>query len=315
MADIIQLRRDTAANWASANPVLAQGEPGLDLDTNNLKWGDGSTAWNSLDYAIPSPTIAVPVRNTVMSGPTSWLAAGTGLQVVSQNGAAVATIAKGFNTASGAVNDLFEIANAETWDSLTASDTCYLYVEYSDPTVTTGHSILQPAYGPTAPASPSTGQWWFNTATYEGSEWDGSAWVTTPRLYVGQATTDGSGVTAVVQYAFNGKAVVGGTVTTNTNYNYNHNLGTTQCFVYGFFNNITGSSNTTFAPNGSGGFQIGIGYWSSGYRFSGLQLQNTLAIRLSTGSLRLYEQPRGAGGSVGCNFTGAESEIWVKRAF
>jgi len=314
MADIIQLRRDTAANWASANPVLAQGEPGLDLDTNNLKWGDGSTAWNSLDYAIPSPTIAVPVRNTVMSGPTSWLAAGTGLQVISQNGAAIATIARGFGP-NGQIDDVFEIPNATAWNSLASSSTVYLWAEHDGTTLTTGSGTLAPAYGPTAPASPSTGQWWFNTATYEGSEWDGSAWVTTPRLYVGQATTDGSGVTAVVQYAFNGKAVVGGTVTTNTNYNYNHNLGTTQCFVYGFFNNITGSSNTTFAPNGSGGFQIGIGYWSSGYRFSGLQLQNTLAIRLSTGSFRLYEQPRGAGGSVGFNFTGAESEIWVKRAF
>ena len=29
MADKIQLRRDTAANWTAANPVLAAGETGL----------------------------------------------------------------------------------------------------------------------------------------------------------------------------------------------------------------------------------------------------------------------------------------------
>lgn len=47
----IQLRRDTSTNWTSTNPVLAQGEPGLETDTGKLKYGNGSTAWNSLNYA------------------------------------------------------------------------------------------------------------------------------------------------------------------------------------------------------------------------------------------------------------------------
>lgn len=52
MADIIQIRRDTAANWASANPTLAQGELGTESDTTKIKIGDGTTAWNSLGYLI-----------------------------------------------------------------------------------------------------------------------------------------------------------------------------------------------------------------------------------------------------------------------
>jgi len=48
MAVKFQLRRDTAANWSSTNPVLSQGEPGWDLTNNILKIGDGATAWNSL---------------------------------------------------------------------------------------------------------------------------------------------------------------------------------------------------------------------------------------------------------------------------
>lgn len=44
----IQLRRDTAANFASVNPVLASGEPAFAVDTNTLKIGDGSTAYSSL---------------------------------------------------------------------------------------------------------------------------------------------------------------------------------------------------------------------------------------------------------------------------
>ena len=51
MAVQIQLRNDTAANWTSANPVLAQGELGIESDTGKVKLGDGSTAWSSLSYA------------------------------------------------------------------------------------------------------------------------------------------------------------------------------------------------------------------------------------------------------------------------
>ena len=48
MATIFKLRRDTAANWSSENPTLADGELGFDKTNTYLKIGDGSTAWNSL---------------------------------------------------------------------------------------------------------------------------------------------------------------------------------------------------------------------------------------------------------------------------
>ena len=50
MAVQIQLRRDSAADWTTANPTLAQGEIGHETDTNKIKIGDGSTAWTSLAY-------------------------------------------------------------------------------------------------------------------------------------------------------------------------------------------------------------------------------------------------------------------------
>lgn len=50
MATRIQLRRDTAANWTAANPVLAQGEEGHETDTGKRKVGDGVTAWAGLPY-------------------------------------------------------------------------------------------------------------------------------------------------------------------------------------------------------------------------------------------------------------------------
>jgi len=57
----IKFRRDTKANWASANSILSQGEPGLDITTNSLKIGDGTTAWSNLHIIVgkyPTPNVA-----------------------------------------------------------------------------------------------------------------------------------------------------------------------------------------------------------------------------------------------------------------
>jgi len=50
----IQLRRDTATNWSTSNPVLLEGELGIELDStrNRIKIGDGVTAWNDLPYFL-----------------------------------------------------------------------------------------------------------------------------------------------------------------------------------------------------------------------------------------------------------------------
>lgn len=50
MAQQIQLRRGTQAEWTTANPILAVGEVGIEIDTNKIKIGSGAAAWNSLPY-------------------------------------------------------------------------------------------------------------------------------------------------------------------------------------------------------------------------------------------------------------------------
>lgn len=47
-----RLRRDTSANWSSKNTVLKQGEVGIDTTLNKFKIGDGTTAWNSLNFFL-----------------------------------------------------------------------------------------------------------------------------------------------------------------------------------------------------------------------------------------------------------------------
>lgn len=51
MADRVLQRHDTAANWQTHNPVLAEGELGIITDgAKGYKIGDGVTAWNDLGY-------------------------------------------------------------------------------------------------------------------------------------------------------------------------------------------------------------------------------------------------------------------------
>jgi len=60
----IKLRRDIASTWTAANPVLSAGEPGLETDTRLIKYGDGITPWNDLEYSAVAPTaVAAPVSN------------------------------------------------------------------------------------------------------------------------------------------------------------------------------------------------------------------------------------------------------------
>ena len=64
----IKLRRDTAANWSNLanNPILASGEPGYETDTGRLKFGDGSTAWNSLPYFDDQETVLSAVTQSII---------------------------------------------------------------------------------------------------------------------------------------------------------------------------------------------------------------------------------------------------------
>ena len=70
MADLIQIRRDTASNWTSANTVLAQGELGAETDTSKIKIGDGSTVWNSLGYLIDAGGYITATSTNTLSNKT-----------------------------------------------------------------------------------------------------------------------------------------------------------------------------------------------------------------------------------------------------
>lgn len=64
----IQIRRGTAAAWTAANPILAQGEMGYEIDTQKIKVGNGSSVWTSLTY--------FPVAWSALNGAPAVIAAG-----------------------------------------------------------------------------------------------------------------------------------------------------------------------------------------------------------------------------------------------
>jgi hypothetical protein len=96
MATQIQLRRDTAANWALINPILAQGEPGLETDTGKVKYGNGINVWNVLPYSVADTVTSIEQLTDVeLSSPlvadqvlkydgTKWVNGAGGTSIVAE---------------------------------------------------------------------------------------------------------------------------------------------------------------------------------------------------------------------------------------
>ena len=61
MTTRIKLRRDTAANWLSNDPILALGEAGYDTTNNELRVGDGVSVWSELSAVGGSISSAVAI--------------------------------------------------------------------------------------------------------------------------------------------------------------------------------------------------------------------------------------------------------------
>ena len=70
MAIKLQLRRGTASQWSSTNPLLSEGELGLELDTGKFKVGNGTQNWNALVYASGLQGPTGPAGSNGIAGPT-----------------------------------------------------------------------------------------------------------------------------------------------------------------------------------------------------------------------------------------------------
>ena len=82
----IKLRRATAGEWRTSDPVLGEGEPGYETDTHKLKIGDSKTSWNNLPYitdiidlsTVTNKVIVVINKSgAAVTNPTGFLGKGT----------------------------------------------------------------------------------------------------------------------------------------------------------------------------------------------------------------------------------------------
>jgi len=112
----IQLRNGTAAQWTAANPTLAAGEVGIESDTKKQKFGDGTTAWNSLAYAgggsVTSVGLSAPAFLSVGGSPVT----GSGTLALSYSGTAL-PIANGGTGATSAISAFNALAPSQTSNS------------------------------------------------------------------------------------------------------------------------------------------------------------------------------------------------------
>lgn len=112
MAVQIQLRNDTAANWTSANPVLAVGEFGLETDTSLFKIGDGSTAWTSLSYGGAQGEAGVVAATSPLSYDSETQTVSIDLSNYDTSSEVDTKIANLVDLAPGALDTLNELAAA-----------------------------------------------------------------------------------------------------------------------------------------------------------------------------------------------------------
>ena len=104
MASIIQIRRDTASDWTSANPTLAQGELALETDTLKLKAGDGTTAWTSLGYYTLGTAGFLATTGGALTGALTTNSTIDGRDVAADGVLATNALPKSGGTLTGAIN-------------------------------------------------------------------------------------------------------------------------------------------------------------------------------------------------------------------
>ena len=116
MSSKILLRRGTAAEWSSANPILGNGELGIETDTLKIKIGNGSSTWSQLSsYANITPAQLTSQINSLISAAPSTLDTLNELAAAINNDASFSTTVN--NLLSGKVSK----SGGDTITSSTAS--------------------------------------------------------------------------------------------------------------------------------------------------------------------------------------------------
>lgn len=116
--DTIKLRGGTAAEWTTANPILADREVGVEKDTRKLKIGDGVTHWVDLLYVVGVAAGTTVSSVNTKTGAVSLVASDVGADA---SGAATAASSAAYTAAvSTAASDATSKVGVESARALAA---------------------------------------------------------------------------------------------------------------------------------------------------------------------------------------------------
>jgi hypothetical protein len=142
----INAKRNYAAHWTSLNPILANGEMGVEMDTGKAKFGNGVTAWTSLPYAGRDEGAYVKVIPT------------TGFDVTLADGVGQYQMAPAGTLATGAIK-----MPANPFDGQTVRISTTAQVTALTVTANTGQTISN-AISAAALAAGATAAWRYSVA-------------------------------------------------------------------------------------------------------------------------------------------------------
>lgn len=228
----------SATSASSATTVTGTVASGATGTTQTA--GDNSTKIATTAYAdaaaaaVSASTKAVPVRQTVLSGPVDSsglpsFGGSAGSTSVTASGSLVATAANGFG-AAGAVDRVGSISNP-SWTGLSTNGTMYLYLDInSDGTCTTGSTTLAPNYQFGGSYSTTNNQATFNIQEQVMKVGNGSSAAQAYRVFVGEVTVASGVVSAITWYALMGRYRAPETagLPNAASVTKNHNIGCSQ---------------------------------------------------------------------------------------
>ena len=115
----IKTRRDTEANWTLINPKLALGEMGIETDTKKIKFGDGNSLWNDLQY-ISAGSGGEVVAEDIDDRISELLVAGSGISLSYSDEGDSLTISASGGGGSG-ISNIVEDATPQLGGNLDAN--------------------------------------------------------------------------------------------------------------------------------------------------------------------------------------------------
>lgn len=299
LATADEVRGEIVAAKSGANDdITSLASPALGAATADTQLpGDASDKVATTDFVAAATAISsvlnVPVRQTVLGGPVDSYgipnflpATDADFNLASQNitssAPLVVTAANGFTLVGG--NDRIGISETNiTWTGLPANSTSFLYVDVgANGALTTGHTVLAPNYQTGGTYSGTANQATFNITEKVMKV----AGVQTWRVFVGEAVTNGTGVTGTVCYAYCGifrSTPITPLPGTSTLIQASHNLGVKPRWHEFLVKNIT--TEYGFAPEDETpvqGLTNGSDYINGGN--SNVSGRNTIQYKTGAGS-------------------------------